>query len=217
MDKADFYPFLVRVAIPEASKEHLPEVIEETNCVWDAIWRAHRDVLTARKNIEGYLSFGHEPYVNKDQNCNLIPAQLYEIITGNNGKRAKLCTAELIAALQKPFEFNNKEINFGVTVEFGALQKLVNMTLKYLLLLQCFDVEDEMLAFLDPINEVDCDCPLDSSVLSHTKEYKHAKWTQLDQDTYGDIQKEIVDICGNDPKLKFDLIYWPNIAIGDEK
>ena len=54
MEREEMYPFLIRVAIPRVDKHYLPKGLEDSNWIWDAVFRAHRDVLTGRGNVTEY-------------------------------------------------------------------------------------------------------------------------------------------------------------------
>lgn len=100
-------------------------------------------------------------------------------------------------------------------VEFGAIQKLVNMTLKYLLLLNQFDDEFEKQGFIVDINN--CDCPLDSIILSALEKDEVAKasgvkWTTITPNEYNDIQAEISKLLINkyntSGNIRYDFIKY---------
>ena len=83
---------------------------------------------------------------------------------------------------------------------FGAIQKLVNMTLKYLLILQSFGCLPEL------VKEENCDCPLDSGILKSLQE--EAKWTAVTKEEYTRIQGEI-DERVSGLRLSYDFANWP--------
>ena len=125
--------------------------------------RANRDTMAgARFKYDGYAD-------NKD----FYIGELKKTIL--DGK--KLSSIEIISQL-----FGEKK---GANV--GSIQKLVNMTLKYLYVLQVYGCDFG----IDPAL---CDCPLDSIILDDLdkKTKPHTKWTQIkDLEDYESIQKDI--------------------------
>ena len=163
--------------------------------LWNAIRKAHRDVITGARtgNIPYYVD------INKDgKNASL--KCLYRIISDSTGP---LYSASLIDQLQNDDE----------KVEFSAVQKLVNMTLKYLIIIN--DCEDNQVKF--EICEDKCDCPIDSVILEKLKKVtsnKHTCWTAMHKDEYNQVQSEIAaylqkeypgETYGN---IWFDFLMW---------
>ena len=92
----------------------------------------------------------------------------------------KLSSIEIIKALDSKKKGAN----------IGSIQKLVNMTLKYLYVLQVYGVDFG----IDPSG---CDCPLDSIILNEldkkTKKH-HTKWTKIESlEDYESIQMDIAE------------------------
>lgn len=81
-------------------------------------------------------------------------------------------------------QFIEKIENEFPNVEVGAVQKLVNMTLKYILIF------NELGNMNYPIDEKECHCPLDSIILGKL-EIHHTPWTRMDKIEYLEVQKEI--------------------------
>ena len=175
MDEKLITNFLVKSTIPKQQKNKYPNNINNKR-LWDAIYRAHRDVLTGRVWLPKYCkNFGSA------QN-NEILKHLYEKILEND-----ICYSGLL--ISQLLENRN--------VEYGAIQKLVNMTLKYILILNTFEDDFEI-----KIDESKCDCPVDSIILNELKG-KHPKWTQIENEKqYNNIQNEIKT------GLRFDFEKW---------
>ena len=190
MDKELTIRFLTKEAIkPQDGSAHKDRL-------WDAIRKANRDVMTGARteNIPQYVDS------NKNGN-NKTLEKLYKKIKGEKGS---LYSDLLIENLQ-----NDNDEN----IEFAAIQKLVNMTLKYLIVLN----ECECITPAFNICEEKCDCPVDSIILKKLKKInkiKHKCWTQIEDHEYTDIQKEIraylenkypQKTCGN---IWFDFLMW---------
>ncbi len=205
MDINDTYDFLLRAAIPEiVEPEKLPKDLRwekgqrkkkekdysSKKLVWECISRAHRDVLTGRNNIRDYSS-------KKEDGINRIALELYVRIT-------KPVNSEPLSSsvLIKHFVEEKR-------YRIGPVQKLVNMTLKYMFLLQLFKKLDKY-----NISEDDCDCPLDSIILNSLG-MDEIKWTKdfISDDidgyqNYRNIQNKIKVIQGNKSKLSYDFENW---------
>lgn len=172
--------------------------------IYDCVWRAHRDVLAGRFYLIKYQNVSHD-MVN--YLCKAI----------NNSKKP-LSSNSLIQKLKGKYEI----------VEFGAIQKLVNMSLKYLLVLNKYE------GHIINIDEKYCDCPLDSTILDclaedvkklkkqkineqnkinedilNALEEKEIKWTSIKKEQYDDVQK-IIDVLTKDKgsKLAYDFDNW---------
>ena len=190
MEKENAFKFLVFSAIP-CRRNKSGKIIEPQDRLKDAIHRAHRDVLSGRFYFEQYLSYKEK---GKD-GLNEIEIKLDSIIRDLKKKGIALNSNSLIETLQKEYD----------TVEFGAIQKLVNMTLKYVVILNSFEKAEI------PVDEHGCDCPLDSVILTELEKRlgkKHTKWTRMNHDEYKEVQKEIKQIMENEPILYFDFKYW---------
>lgn len=189
MDKKLMTHFLIREAIKvQNDKKHKGRL-------WDAIRKAHRDVMTGarQKNFPNYVE-------KNKSNRNQSLEHLYDAIAKETGS---LCSKNLIEKLQK----------CDTTIEFTAIQKLVNMTLKYLILLNEFD--DAAPAF--NVCEEKCDCPIDSIILQNLfkiNKAPHECWTKMKEPEYIQVQKEIKEYLeetypqeqrGN---IWFDFLKW---------
>lgn len=137
---------IIRFLTTEAIKT--PDRPKHKDRLWAAIRKAHRDVMTGARtgNISKYAE------KNKDGKDETLEYLYQEI---RNAKEP-LSSSFLIQKLQK---------NDG-TLEFAAIQKLVNMTLKYLIILN----ECEGTASVFDICEEKCDCPVDSTILKKTRQ-----------------------------------------------
>ena len=190
MDKELTIRFLTKEAIkPQDGSAHKDRL-------WDAIRKANRDVMTGARteNIPQYVDS------NKNGN-NKTLENLYKKIKDEKGS---LYSDLLIKNLQK-----DKDVN----VEFAAIQKLVNMTLKYLIVLN----ECECITPAFNICEEKCDCPVDSIILEKLGRINgnpHKCWTNMHESDYIDVQIEIQtylkkeypqDTHGN---IWFDFLMW---------
>ena len=188
MDMKIMSTFLVKSAVPV--NQHKKSAMPEHPRVWDAIWRAHRDVLTGRFHLKEYVSFSSGK--KQHQVTNLLYSHIVE--RGQSGQA--LSSMELITFLSKAFE----------SVEFGAIQKLVNMTLKYLIILK--NVTGECCYEIDERN---CHCPIDSIILSKLPK-THTPWTSLQIEEYLQIQAEIQFLLAeehpNSGNVVFDFFQW---------
>ena len=186
MEKEVMYKFLVKAAIPvnEWGKE------TETDRIRDAIWRAHRDTLTGRFQLEKYrkLTYGEKKHRVTDK--------LYEKIIDCIKSGDALSSMPLINFLHTEFP----------EVEFGARQKLVNMSLKYLIILNAFEFKKPI-----AIDEANCHCPIDSIILGKLKK-QHTPWTKIQRQEYNEVQQEIYDDPSFDKKsmgnVVFDFENW---------
>lgn len=215
----DTYAFLLRVAIPEVTERRsIPVAVDErrkaSNVVWDCIWRAHRDVLSAR----GYASPRYRSESSNLESGILIT--LYRCIEadGQNGLGSQTLIEELCET-HGGGVMAGSEVKDDTTM-YGAVQKLVNMTLKYLLLLQTFGCLDEKragLPFPVKVREEECDCPLDSTILqSLGREFSGCRWTRITAEEYDVVQKEIAKRLGKSDSegcIAYDFDHWP--AKGD--
>ena len=199
--------FLVKVAIPLKYYDN-----KKSNRIKDAIWRAHRDVLTGRR-LGGSV---FEDYVERTKggfdNDNSPLKKLYDCITDCKSRNCSLtskCLFEILAA-----DFSQSD--------YGALQKLVNMTLKYFILLKEFENAD-----VPEVNYQACHCPLDSNIIKSVSKtyqnYKGIRWTlDLDQKNpnnknecyYESIQNDISTLLKDETdtapfgNLTYDFLHW---------
>ena len=184
MEKELIVKFLVKSTIPKVDLNNfnLAENIEAV------LSRAHRDVLTGRFYLPVYCS-------KKKDKSNEVVLYLKALIVD---KKTTLSSEVLIEELSKEYP----------DVEFGAVQKLVNMALKYLILLNVMYPN-----FIIKIDEKMCDCPLDSIILNKLKERNgktHTCWTRMNKEEYYQVQKEIREqildkTIGN---ITFDFMNW---------
>ena len=184
---------MIRFLTTEAIKT--PDRPKHKDRLWGAIRKAHRDVMTGART--GHISKYAEK--NKDGKDETLEYLYQEILNA----KEPLSSGVLIEKLRK----NDDEI------EFAAIQKLVNMTLKYLIILN----ECEGTASALTICEERCDCPIDSIILERLKKIngkRHKCWTKLEENEYIDVQNEIraylkreypQDTRGN---IWFDFLMW---------
>lgn len=174
----------------------------------DAIWKAHRDVMDGARtgNLSKYSNFSTGKGWKKDGN-NIIK-DLTEIC---ENAQEPIGTNYLLEKLEK----------YKEKVEFGALQKLINMTLKYFIILKCF--ED---AKVPDVKLEQCDCPLDRKILGELRynlpeekkklvwDKKLLNWTEIKDTEYVAIQEAISDYFKNKNeqmpfgRLTFDFKFW---------
>ena len=168
MERKLMEQFMLKVTIPHYEKN-------DKGRLWDAIWRAHRDVMTGART--GKLKNYSRQTKDKGLENPAVNA-LYDIVI--QCKNEALTSEKLIANLKSQLEPDT---------EFGTIQKLVNMSLKYILLLNEFDNE-----FHIDIDEKGCDCPIDSIILAKLKTQNnklHQPWTTMEKEAYDTIQEEI--------------------------
>lgn len=187
MEKEVMYQFLVKTAIPvnKWGKE------TETDSVRDAIWRAHRDTLTGRFQLKEYRK-----YTEEGERKHKVTDALY--------KKIKECIDSYEALSSEPL-IKYLDDNFK-GVEFGAIQKLVNMSLKYLIILKAFGFEKTL-----EIDEAKCDCPLDSVILGKLG-YTEMRWTKISEEEYVEVQNKIRKTLSSEEKnmgnIVYDFIHW---------
>lgn len=190
MEKESMFKFLVKTAIPE--KTHKKGEEPKYPRIWDAIWRAHRDTLTGRYKLTDYIANKHE-----------VTKALYAKIENCVGRKESISSESLIKYLNEQ----------PPKVEFGAIQKLVNMTLKYLIILKSFDllVSKDLVPIDLDIDESKCHCPLDSIILEKL-EHTDLRWTGISEDDYVKVQKEISTKLLSEGEFKgnifYDFKYW---------
>ena len=146
----------------------------------------------ARFHGESYLT-------NSKKEDPKIQKQLYCII---ENAEEDLCSKYLLDELEKTELISSSE--------YGFTQKIVNMTLKYLIMLNAFGKTSFK------IDEERCECPLDRQILDklysiNKKTYKN--WTQLKKEDYTDIQNDIKICLGEEYKkgnMYFDYKYYSN-------
>lgn len=191
MDKDLIVSFLVKEAIKAK------EDSKHRSRLWDAIRKANRDVMTGARtgNIPNYVR------INKDGQ-NKSSEWLYQIIVD---EKEPLCSKLLMDKLQTK----------DMQVEFSAIQKLVNMTLKYLIILNECESDKEKF----DICEDKCECPIDSIILDRLKKIngnKHECWTRIKEREYNAVQYEIATYLKEIYPTKtrgniwFDFREWKN-------
>lgn len=165
MDKKLVIKFLLN----EEFKYKKPKNLDIGNeKLWTAVHKAHLDTLSGRFHLKKYRNLKDADGNNK------AVVFLYNEIERRIKKSIPLSSESLIKSISKKF-----------AVEFGAIQKLVNMTLKYIIVLNTVDND-----FNIDVIEEECDCPIDSKILSKLK-IDYTVWTKLKPDEYQSIQKEI--------------------------
>lgn len=180
MDKQLVINFLLKETIKDAS-DNKPEEFEDKD-LWNSIWKAHRDTLTgARFHCPQYLEKNAE---------NAIVKKLYWLITDdkidNNSRN-------LLTKLEEEF-----------TVEYGALQKLVNMTLKYLIVFNSVGGQRKRYE----IDESQCDCPIDSQILEKLN-VSDIPWTTMTKDEYNKVQELVKStLNGEQGNIYYDFLKW---------
>ena len=207
MERKDTYAFLLRVAIPKVkNKDNIPQELNgKSDLLWDCIWRAHRDVMVGygRAAENCYKCFSKD--AEGDHQPNAIAVELYRQI-----KRGPKPTAKsLIKSLLDKFGDEESENARGVpATRLGAICKLVDMTLKYILIFQLFEVNDDSLPELD---SSECDCPIDSVILDSLELGDQMKWTQLSFDDYKKAQDKVCERLGaeSDEPILWDFRNWP--------
>ena len=112
MEKKLITNFLVKSTIPKQQKNKYPNNINNKR-LWDAIYRAHRDVLTGRVWLPKYCkNFGSA------QN-NKILKHLYKIILEND-----ICYSELLISQLLDFEIKIDESKCDCPVDSIILNEL---------------------------------------------------------------------------------------------
>ncbi len=194
MDCQSIIKFLICSTIPTVKDEKMrPNGVGEDDWIWRCIFRAHRDVLTGRKNVKKYSAQNNNE--NTEKKYNSIAFDLYKYIVNIKSipnDEDKITSRSCICCL---IETYGEELT-------GAIQKLVNLSLKYLYLLHFFSVIDASYVDFSA-----CDCPLDSIILKTIDGYENEKWTQLSSyDKYIDIQEAI----NCETKLQYDFTHYYN-------
>lgn len=192
------------------AKEAIKSQGDEKGRLWDCIRKANRDVMTGArtKKIDNYCE------KNRWGNNETLIA-LYKIICNKCNGNEPLYSDNLIKELQK----NDENIEVDKRIEFGAIQKLVNMTLKYLIILQEFEDTEELRKY--EVCEEECECPIDSIILDKLRELnilnEKLTWTSMNEDKYRDVQKKIGEYLKEKypskkyGKIWFDFLMWkPN-------
>lgn len=229
----DAYPFLLRVAIPEVTDQNYIPSDEElakyfpkhnqktrrkekrsSNLVWDAIWRAHRDVLTGFRFKDGKFYAGRKQAGGSNNYAvNEIALKLFRlIVSAKQPLASKYLIDELCEEFKEPEGLQDNNMSKPSATTFGAIQKLVNMTLKYLLILKSFGRLNEGWLGQIQIDETVCDCPVDSVILdrlaeSHS-ELKGIKWTCITKEQYKAVQEAIDSEASSTIRIMYDFSNW---------
>ena len=146
--------------------------------IYDCVWRAHRDVLAGRFYLVEYQNTYHDMV---DDLCEII----------KNYKKP-LTSDTLILKIKGKYG----------NVEFGAIQKLVNMSLKYMLILKEYESLDIK------IDEKNCECPLDSFILKEIG-HREINWTSIKQKEYKEMQNIIKEYPeSKNGNIYFDFLHW---------
>ena len=205
MKRCQMIDFLVRAAIPNVTeKDRLPRkegIIENSNLLWDAIFRAHRDVLTGRRYVKAYSEkheiLSHTKNGEAVYGPNLLAQALYFAI---KEEKEQLCSTSLVEKLTDSANEDSDSL-------FGCIQKLVNMTLKYLFVLQEFGYLEKFHYDIPHIDEISCDCPIDSIILK-SLDRADIKWTSLSSDDYEEVQGLIDKDEQTKTRLEYDFKNW---------
>ncbi|MBO5077249.1 MAG: hypothetical protein J5584_06615 [Clostridia bacterium] len=147
--------------------------------------RANRDVLTGSRFWDSNYS-GNVDYYKNTLNC-LIDNHFSSL-------SSKILIDEMI------------KLNIHCA-KIGSIQKLVNMSIKYLYVISLIKDGD----FTIHINLSECDCPLDSIIikrLSALNGKRYTSWTKIDTlDEYLSIQGDISQYVKTS-NLEFDFYNW---------
>ena len=199
MEKQQIEPFLLRVAIPKVTgKGRLPEGVE-SNPLWDAVYRAYRDVATGHQYVAAFTA------AKAEGEPNFYAVELYNLLKAwprEDPVNPRKLIKELYSndALWQRGPLSDKP-------PYGAIQKLVNMTMKYLFILSVYGLYDDL-----NIDEKVLDCPLDSTVLQAIPEdegFSSVRWTSLDEPKlYESIQDAIGKYSSDGCRIRFDFENW---------
>lgn len=199
MEKQQIEPFLLRVAIPKVTgKDRLPEGVE-SNLLWDAVYRAYRDVATGHQYVASFTA------AKTEGKPNVYAVELYELLKAWPREKP-IEPRELIEKLYNDDTVWQADAS-SVKPTYGAIQKLVNMTMKYLFILHTYGLYGDL-----DIDEKVLDCPLDSTVLQAIPKdegFASVRWTSLNSPKlYEDIQDAIGKYSPDGCRLWFDFENW---------
>ncbi len=202
MEKQQIEPFLLRVAIPKVTgKDRLPEGVE-SSLLWDAVYRAYRDVATGRQYVAAFTS------AKDGRGLNVYAVKLYGLLD-EWPRESPVDPRKLIDDLYGD-DALWRETPSPARPSYGAIQKLVNMTMKYLFILSTYGQYNGLV-----IDESKLDCPLDSNVLGAIPKEKvsaSVRWTSLDDPKlYESIQKAIGECVSGGCRLQFDFENWQSL------
>ena len=122
MQMQSILKFLICSTIPTVKDEKMrPDDVDANDWLWKCIYRAHRDVLTGRGNVEKYSCKNKNMDPKKKYNC--IAYDLYGYLSSQKCQsKKKISSRECIIYLTD---------KYGEKLT-GAIQKLVNMSMKYM-------------------------------------------------------------------------------------
>lgn len=182
MNEKSVYEFCLEETLPGIHKALRNNSFEEVIEV--IIKKANKDVTTGAR-------FWDKKYIDKSSIYRQVLKKLIEEYKND------LSSQTLIEKIRR-------KVVRGASV--GSVQKLVNMTLKYLCVLKIYGY---LKTFGVHIGK--CDCPLDSQVLNHLSEdteNKYTPWTKLNSmDEYNGIQNDISKITSGS-NLEYDFDNW---------
>lgn len=220
-DDEDITKYFPAIEVPDSKWNRL-----KSNLVWDAVWKAHWDVFRAGDWKT------HALFRSLDRNGN-------EIETLNSVKyeewpqdRIDGVTKELFARIMKSDQpLNSEELIFGLyetfpepkypyhnvqegeATRFGIIQLLVNLTLKYLLILKifgCVGIEGV------EIDEAGCDCPLDQTTCE-AMGGERDDWKRITPEGYRETQRALRKSLFLDSGVAYDfLVRFPEITLCKE-
>lgn len=160
--------------------------------------RAHKDVMIGAryKTTESSTCYCDYNRYYQDLVSSLILAEQSQV--SGRGIIEKIC--------------NKRKKAFAVNI--GLIQKLVNMTVKYLYVINASGLGDIEIEIV----KSDCDCPLDSKIigqLSADTGNKYKGWIKLDNlDEYRSIQDDIQSVIlknakyAGESRLEYDFVNW---------
>ena len=93
------------------------------------------------------------------------------------------------------------------------------MTFKYLYVLKVYSVDEESVNSIS-FELKDCDCPLDSIILSKLENYKNEKWTCITRDKYYEIQDTIqnkIQDTIQKSRLLFDFEFYQDLNFSEKQ
>ena len=191
MDQKFVIEFLLECVFPGIRKQ-----IQDKNrdkMIQSVVDKAHRDTMIGArfKSNKSTKSYCDQTEYYKNRVVDLVKHDSEEI----SGRKI----------IRRIIETNDYEADIGV------VQKLVNMTIKYLYVIEmCGYAGKDCFSYTIDIS--DCDCPLDRNILGcllRDNGRSHTAWTKLrDCDgEYYSIQDEI-EIITHGLNLKYDFINW---------
>lgn len=156
---------------------------DEKKIISTVMNRAHRDTMT------GARFYSSEYCDNSKSYREAVSALILE-------NKNCLASRALIGTVVR------REINVGI------IQKLVNMAVKYVYVLNACGFLDDY-----KIDLANCDCPLDSRILEKLSKDTHMSytpWTKIKEfEEYCQIQDDIQDAIGADrSRLEYDFKFW---------